>query len=350
MEKGNFMKNLTKLLTVSTVLCAVAAPQAGAADVAPAALIIAQGGLGDGSWNDTAYAGFKAGLEKTGVEGRPIESKDVVAQGEEIMRRAADGGFGLVVSLEWIHGEPMQKIAPDYPETNFVIMNQTREGDNLASVVFAEHQGSYLAGALAAQVTTDTSIEGINADPVIGVIGGVKSPGIDKFIVGYIQGAKAVNPDIDVKVAYAESFGDPAKGEQLAKAMFAEGADIVYQVAGGTGIGIIEAAKAEGRYAIGVDTDQDSMAPGHVLTSMVKRVDVAVEKILEDYAGGAFPGGQVLTFGLKENGVALSDMEHTKDRIPAAYLDKVEELKAGIVDGSVEVWNVTEKGYPDFYN
>lgn len=350
MEKGNFMKNLTKLLAVSTVLGAVAAPQAEAADVAPVALIIAQGGLGDGSWNDTAYAGFKAGLEKTGVEGRPIESKDVVAQGEEIMRRAADGGFGLVVSLEWIHGEPMQKIAPDYPDTNFVIMNQTREGANLASVVFAEHQGSYLAGALAAQVTTDTSIEGINADPVIGVIGGVKSPGIDKFIVGYIQGAKAVNPDIDVKVAYAESFGDPAKGEQLAKAMFAEGADIVYQVAGGTGIGIIEAAKAEGRYAIGVDTDQDSMAPGHVLTSMVKRVDVAVEKILEDYAGGAFPGGQVLTFGLKENGVALSDMEHTKDRIPAAYLAKVEELKAGIVDGSVEVWDVTEKGYPDFYN
>lgn len=344
------MSKLRTILATSTLLGAAWAVPAMAADAAPAALIIAQGGLGDGSWNDTAHAGFKAGLEETGIEGRPIESKDVVAQGEEIMRRAADGGFGLVISLEYVHGEPMQALAPDYPDTNWVIMNQTREGDNIASVVFAEHEGSYLAGALAAQVTTDTSIEGINEEPVIGVIGGVKSPGIDKFIVGYIQGAKAVNPDIDVKVAYAESFGDPSKGEQLAKAMFAEGADIVYQVAGGTGIGIIEAAKAEGRYAIGVDTDQDGMAPGNVLTSMVKRVDVATEEIVKDYAAGGFPGGEVLNFGLKENGVGLSEMEHTKDAIPAAYLEKVEELKAGIVDGSVEVWDVTQSGYPDFFN
>ena len=320
-----------------------------AADVAPAALIIAQGGLGDGSWNDTANAGFKAGLEKTGIKGRPIESKDVAAQGEEIMRRAVDGGFGLVISLEWIHGEPMEKLAVDYPDANWVIMNQTRKGDNIVSVVFGEHEGSYLAGALAAQVTTDTSIKGINEQAVIDVIGGVKAPGIDKFIVGYIQGAKAINPDIDVKVAYSESFGDPAKGQQMAKAMFNEGADIVYQVAGGTGIGIIEAAKAEGRYAIGVDTDQDGMAPGNVLTSMIKRVDVAVEDIVINYAAGKFPGGEVMDFGLAQNGVALSDMKHTKDIVPAAYLEKVDALKADIVAGKIDVWDVSTEGYPDFF-
>ncbi|MEM6462446.1 MAG: BMP family ABC transporter substrate-binding protein [Pseudomonadota bacterium] len=320
-----------------------------AADVAPAALIIAQGGLGDGSWNDTANAGFQSGLENTGIEGRPIESKDVAAQGEEIMRRAADGGFGLVISLEWIHGEPMEKLAVDYPDANWVIMNQTRDGDNIASVVFGEHEGSYLAGALAAQVTTDESIEGINGEPIIGVIGGVKAPGIDKFIVGYIEGAKAINPDIEVKVAYSDSFGDPAKGQQMAQAMFDEGADIVYQVAGGTGIGIIEAAKAAGRYAIGVDTDQDGMAPGNVLTSMIKRVDVAVEDIINNYAEGNFPGGEVMDFGLAQNGVALSDMTHTKDRIPAAYLEKVEALKADIIDGKIEVWDVSTQGYPDFF-
>jgi len=312
-----------------------------AADAAPAVLIIAQGGLGDGSWNDTAYAGFQAGLEKTGIDGRPLESKDVVAQGEEIMRRAADGGFGLIISLEWIHGEPMQDIATDYPDHNWVILNQTREGDNIASVVFAEHEGSFLAGALAGLVTTDTSIPGINPDPVIGVIGGVKAPGIDKFIVGYIQGAEAVNPDIDVKVAYSDTFGDPSKGEQMAKAMFDQGADIVYQVAGGTGIGIIEAAKNEGHYAIGVDTDQDGMAPGHVLTSMLKRVDVAVEDIVTDYAAGNFPGGEVIDFGLAQNGVALSDMTHTKDLVPAAYLEQVEALKDDIVAGRIEVWDVS---------
>lgn len=320
------------------------------ADGRPVALIIAQGGLGDGSWNDTAFAGFEAGLEATGIEGRPIESPDVVAQGEEIMRRAADGGFGLVVSLEWIHGEPMEMLAKDYPDTDWVIMNQTREGENVASVVFAEHEGSYLAGALAAQVTTDTSIEGVNPEPVIGVIGGFKSPGIDKFIVGFIQGAEAVNPDVEVIVAYADSFGDPAKGQQMANAMFDEGADIVYQVAGGTGIGIIEAAKQRGAYAIGVDTDQDGMAPGNVLTSMIKRVDVAMEEIIKGYAAGDFPGGEVMDFGLAQNGVALSDMTHTKDRIPPAYLEKVAELQDAIIAGEIDVWDVSTQGYPDFFN
>lgn len=243
----------------------------------------------------------------------------------------------------------MEKLAVDYPDANWVIMNQTRKGDNIVSVVFGEHEGSYLAGALAAQVTTDTSIKGINEQAVIGVIGGVKAPGIDKFIVGYIQGAKAINPDIDVKVAYSESFGDPAKGQQMAKAMFNEGADIVYQVAGGTGIGIIEAAKAEGRYAIGVDTDQDGMAPGNVLTSMIKRVDVAVEDIVINYAADKFPGGEVMDFGLAQNGVALSDMKHTKDMVPAAYLEKVDALKADIVAGKIDVWDVSTEGYPDFF-
>ncbi|MFV0384346.1 BMP family lipoprotein [Paracoccus sp. (in: a-proteobacteria)] len=316
---------------------------------APVALIIAQGGLGDGSWNDTAFAGFQKGLETTGLEGRPIESNDVAAQGEEIMRRAADAGFGMVISLEWLHGEPMEKLASDYPDTDWVIMNQTRTGDNIVSVVFGEHEGSYLAGALAAQVTTDTSVPGINADPVIGVIGGVKSPGIDKFISGYIEGAHAVNPDIQVKVAYSETFGDPAKGEQMAKAMFDAGVDVVYQIAGGTGIGIINAAKASGVYAIGVDTDQDGLAPGHVLTSMVKRVDVAVEDLLTAYKNDSFPGGQHMVFGLAENGVGLSPMTHTRDIIPAAYLDKVEALKADIVAGKIKVWDVSTDGYPEFF-
>ena len=336
------------MLATSAALAAAAG--SAAADVAPAAIIIDSGGLGDGSWNDTAYAGFQAGLEATGIEGRPIESKDVVAQGEEIMRRAADAGFGLIISLVWTHGEPMEKLAVDYPDANWVIMNQTRPGDNIASVVFSEHEGSFLAGALAAQVTTDTSIGGINEEPIIGVIGGVKSPGIDKFIVGYIQGAKAINPDIEVKVAYSESFGDPAKGQQMADAMFDEGADIVYQVAGGTGIGIIEAAKAAGRYAIGVDTDQDAMAPGHVLTSMIKRVDVAVENSIVNYAAGEFPGGEVLPFGLVQNGVALSPMNYTRDLIPEAYVERVEALKAEIIAGNIDVWDVSTEGYPEFFN
>ena len=313
-----------------------------------AALIVAQGGLGDQSYNDLAYSGFQRAIEATGIEGRPVESEDVVAQATEILRRASDAGFGLIVDLEYSHGEPMVEVAKDYPDTNYVILNQVREGGNVTSVLFQEQEGSYLAGTLAALVTTDTSIKGINAEPIIGVIGGTKSAGIDKFIAGYIEGAKAANPDVEVKVAYSNNFGDPSIGLQMAKAMFEEGADIVYQVAGGTGMGVIQAAKEEGHYAIGVDTDQDGIAPGAVLTSMVKRTDVAVENVVKDYADGKFPGGETITFGLKENGVGLSEMKHTKDMIPAPILEKVEQAKQDILSGKVKVWNVVDQGYPDY--
>jgi basic membrane protein A len=215
-------------------------------------------------------------------------------------------------------------------------------------VLFQEQEGSYLAGTLAALVTTDTSIKGINEKPIIGVIGGTKSAGIDKFIAGYIQGANAANPNVQVKVAYSNNFGDPAIGLQMTKAMFEEGADIVYQVAGGTGMGVIQAAKEVGHYAIGVDTDQDGIAPGAVLTSMVKRTDIAVETMVKDYAADKFPGGQTVTFGLKENGVGLSEMKYTKNLIPADILKKVDEAKEGILSGKIKVWNVVDQGYPDF--
>jgi basic membrane protein A len=314
----------------------------------PAALIIAQGGLGDQSYNDLAYAGFKKAIKEAGIEGKPVESKDVVAQASDILRRASDADFGLIIDLEYSHGDPLVAVAKDYPDTDYVILNQVRQGKNIASVLFQEQEGSYLAGTLAALVTTDTSIKGINDKPIIGVIGGTKSAGIDKFIAGYIQGAKAANPNVQVKVAYSNNFGDPAIGLQMTKAMFEEGADIVYQVAGGTGMGVIQAAKEAGHYAIGVDTDQDGIAPGAVLTSMVKRTDIAVETMVKDYAADKFPGGQTVTFGLKENGVGLSEMKYTKNLIPADILKKVDEAKEGILSGKIKVWNVVDQGYPDF--
>lgn len=318
------------------------------ADDRPAALIISQSGLGDQSYNDLAYEGFKRGLEATKLEGRPIESKEVVAQAVDILRRASDANFGLVVDLEYAHGDALTEVAKDYPDTKYVILNQVREGANVASVLFQEQEGSYLAGTLAALVTTDTSIKGINAEPVIGVIGGTKSAGIDKFIAGYMEGAKAANPDVKVLVAYSNNFADPAIGLQMTKAMFEQGADIVYQIAGGTGMGVIQAAKEAGHYAIGVDTDQDGLAPGSVLTSMIKRTDVAVEAMLKDYAADTFPAGKTAAFGLKEGGVGLSEMKHTKELIPAAILEKVEAAKQDILSGKVQVWNVVTQGYPDW--
>jgi basic membrane protein A len=342
------MKKLAVIGTASLALASGLGAIEATAQDKRAALIVAQGGLGDQSYNDLAHSGFQRAIEETGIEGRAVESDDVVAQAAEILRRASDAGFGLIVDLEYSHGEPMVEVAKDYPDTNYVILNQVREGDNIASVLFQEQEGSYLAGTLAALVTTEDSIEGINPEPIIGVIGGTKSAGIDKFIAGYIEGAKAANPDVEVKVAYSNNFGDPSIGLQMAKAMFEEGADIIYQVAGGTGMGVIQAAKEAGHYALGVDTDQDSIAPGAVLASMIKRTDVAVEEVVKDYAAGEFPGGETITFGLKENGVGLSEMKHTKDMIPAEILKKVEQAKQDILSGKVKVWNVVDQGYPDY--
>ena len=323
--------------------------QASATDVAPVALIIAQGGLGDQSYNDLADKGFKAALEETKLKGKEVELKDVVAQGDNILRRASDGGFGLIIDLEYSHGDAMETVAKDYPNVDYAILNRVVPGSNVAGVLFKENEGSYLAGALAAMVASDTKIKGITDKPVIGVIGGIKAIGIDKFIVGYIQGAHDINPKVDVKVAYANSFGDPAIGHQIAKSMFDQGASIVYQVAGGTGIGVIQAAKASGRYAIGVDTDQDSMAPGNVLTSMIKRTDLGVAATVKQYKDGKFPGGKAVTLGLAEDGVGLSEMKHTKNLIPADYLSKVEDLKKKIVSGEIKVWDTTTQGMPDWY-
>lgn len=336
----------TAFAASTALTLALAAPAL--AEDRPVALIISQSGLGDQSYNDLAYAGFERALAETGIEGRTVESKEVVAQADEILRRASDAGFGMILDLEFAHGEPIAAVAKDYPDIGYVILNQVVEGANIASVVFKEQEGSYLAGVLAGAMTSQTSVQGINEQKIIGVIGGTKSAGIDKFISGFIEGAKAADPEVQVKVGYSNNFADPAIGLQMANAMFDEGADIIYHVAGGTGIGVIEAAKERGHFAIGVDTDQDGMAPGSVLTSMIKRGDVAVERIVKDYAAGQFPAGQTIALGLAEGAVGLSEMEHTRDIIPAGILEQVNAAEAGILDGSIKVWDVLAQGEPDW--
>jgi basic membrane protein A and related proteins len=343
------MRRIRMLSALSALALGLGAIATAAAAEKPVALIIAQGGLGDQSYNDLAYSGFKKALADDKLEGRAVESKDVVAQAADILRRASDAGFGLIVDLEYSHGDALKTVAKDYPSTDYVILNQVQPGANVASVLFQEQEGSYLAGALATMVAMDPKIKGMSGKPVIGVIGGTKSVGIDKFIVGYIQGARAVDPNVEVKVAYSNNFGDPAVGLQMAKAMFDAGANIVYQVAGGTGLGVIQAAKEAGKFAIGVDTDQDGIAEGAVLTSMIKRTDVAVETVMKDYAEMKFPGGKTVTLGLAQDGVGLSPMKYTRDMIPAAILEKVEDMKKRILSGEIKVWNVVDQGYPDFF-
>lgn len=310
------------------------------------ALVIAQGGLGDEAYNDLAYKGFKKATKKYGIDGKPIESKDIVAQGKQILRTAAGSGYGLVADLEYSHEQTLKKVAPDFPKVQFAIVNTVVKAPNVTSIMFKEHEGSYLAGVLAALQTQNTKDPKINAKNRIGFIGGSKSAGIDKFLIGYEQGARSVDPKIKVDVKYANSFGDAAKGKQIAKQMYANGDDIIYGVAGGTGAGIIQAAKDTKHYAIGVDSDQDDIAPGFVLTSMIKKTNIAIANLVKSYATGDLKGGKTIEYGLKDNGVGLSPMKYTKKAIDPTTLAKVEKAKKGIIDGEIKVWDVTKRGYP----
>ena len=304
------------------------------------ALIVAQGGLGDRSYNDSGFAGLTKAAQDFGVEVVPIESPDPVGEGEQLLRTAAEAGFDLVITLEFTHFDPLPRVAPDYPDTTFAIVNIVVDGPNVVSVMFDEHTGSYLAGALAAMVTTDDSLEQTNDEAVIGAIGGVQSSGIDVFLHGYLQGACAINPDINVLFAYSGGFADPAKGKEITLGMYEQDADVVFQVAGGTGAGVIDAAKEENRFAVGVDSDQDFMAPGNVLTSMLKRVDIAVYDLIKQLAAGELQGGTVAQYGLDQNGVGISDMTYTRHLMPGEYMDQITEFHDAIIAGELDVIDV----------
>jgi basic membrane protein A len=304
------------------------------------ALIVAQGGLGDRSYNDLAYIGLTKAAAELDVKVTPIESADPVGEAENLLRSAAEAGFDMVITTEYSHFEPLGRIAPDYPNTTFAIVNIVVDQPNVVSIMFDEHTASFLVGALAGQVTTDPDLPQVNPEAVIGVIGGVKSSGIDVFLYGYLQGACAVNPDISVLMAYSNGFGDPAKGREMALAMHEQKADVIFQVAGGTGAGVIEAAKDENFFAVGVDSDQDYMAPGNVLTSMLKRVDIAVYDTIKLGVEGELQGGTVLHYGLDTGGVALSDMVYTRHLIPRAYMDQVAAFKQQILDGTLKVIDI----------
>jgi basic membrane protein A len=329
-------------LTIALILTGgILVPTANSQDSAySVALITAQGGLGDRSYNDLAYIGLTKAAADLGVKVVPIESADPVGEAETLLRSAAEAGFDLVITAEYSHFEPLGRIAPDYPDTTFAIVNVVVDQPNVVSIMFDEHTGSFLAGALAGLVTTDPDLPQVNPEAVIGVIGGVKSSGIDVFLYGYLQGACAVNHDISVLMAYSNDFGDPAKGREMALAMHEQGADVVFQVAGGTGAGIIQAAKDENFFAIGVDSDQDYLAPGNVLTSMLKRVDTAVFDTIKMGAEGNLQGGTELHYGLDVGGVGLSDMVYTRQLIPRAYMDQVNAFKQQILDGTLKVIDI----------
>ena len=294
------------------------------------------GGRGDQSFNDSAAAGLDQAVEEFGMEPQESEAEDGEAESarEERLRTFADAGYDPIIAVGFAYAASIGKVAAEYPDVHFAIIDDSSvEADNVASLVFAEEQGSFLVGAAAA-LKTETD--------QIGFVGGVETPLIQKFEAGYIAGAESVNPDIEVDVTYLtqvpdfSGFADPAKGKTAAQGMFDNGADIVYHASGGSGGGVFEAASESGNWAIGVDSDQyntaDPSVQESILTSMLKNVNVAVYEYLSQVNDGDFPSG-VTTYDLEVDGVGYSTSGGFVDDI----VDQLDELKQQIIDGEISV-------------
>jgi basic membrane protein A len=314
------------------------------------ALIISDAGLGDKGFNDLGNAGLKrAEAQLPGVTGKAVQNPQIDTQCDQVLTSAAQAGFGLVINLNYGCETDLVKVAKQFPNTRFVMVDDIAKGPNVTSEIFDVQDSSFLAGAAAAMLNKNGNAPQARGKIAVGAIGGVKSPGIDQFLVGYQQGAQYINKAEKVSVAYANSFADPSTGASLTESMFSQGASTVYQVAGVTGLGGIKAAARKNLFAIGVDSNQDYLAKGHVLTSSIKHTDTAVYTAVKLYAQGRLKGNSTLTFGLANGGVAISPMQYTKQVLPNSDLTRLKTITQQIESGKIHVWNVPTQGYPSWF-
>ena len=317
------MKLTHKLLGATAVL----ALTAGAA-LADPALIFDLGGKFDKSFNESAYGGAERWAEETGGTYRDIEMQSE-AQREQALRRLAESGSNPIVMTGFAFSSILEQVAPDYPDTTFAIVDGVVDAPNVRSIVFTEHEGSYLVGMLAAMASeTDT----------VGFVGGMDIPLIRRFACGYAQGVMAANADANVIVNYTgttpAAWNDPVRGGEITSAQISQGADVVYAAAGGTGVGVLQTAADAGILSIGVDSNQNHLHAGQVLTSMVKRVDNAV---FAAFSEGADMETGIHVMDLAAGGVGWALDENNDALITQEMRDAVAATEASITAGDLMV-------------
>ena len=307
----------------------LAASVAQAADISPA-VVFDMGGKFDKSFNQGVYDGVERFKTETGIEYREFEVTNET-QREQALRRMAQRGANPILGVGFAQAGPMETVAKEFPDIKFTLIDGVVELPNVQSIVFKEHEGSFLVGLLA----TMASQSGM-----VGFVGGMDIPLIRRFACGYVQGAKHANPAVDVienmTGTTPSAWNDPGRGSELAKGQFDRGVDVIYAAAGGTGVGVYQAAKDSGKFAIGVDSNQNYLHPGTMLSSMLKRVDNAAYNAFKEVMDGTWePGFKVL--GLAEEGVGWALDEHNKNLITAEMQTALDAATAAIVAGELEV-------------
>jgi basic membrane protein A len=325
----------SKFTKLSSALAAalLATTAAFAADIKPA-VVYDLGGKFDKSFNEGVFNGATKFKKESGVDFRDLEIQSD-AQREQVLRKFAKDGFSPIMTVGFAWATALDKVAGEFPDTKFGIIDMVVDKPNVQSIVFKEHEGSFLVGVIAAKTSKTGKV---------GFVGGMDIPLISKFGCGYAQGVKYVNGKDDVFANMTgtdfHAWNDPVKGGELAKSQIDRGADIVYAAAGATGQGVLKAAADAGKFGIGVDSDQDNLFPGKVLTSMLKHVDVATYKSFMDAKNGTWkPGIQAL--GLKEGGVDYAVDEWNKSILTPEAKAAADAAKADIISGKIQVHDYT---------
>jgi basic membrane protein A len=314
---------LLALAVVST--CVGCAGKQSASGAVRIGMVTDVGGLGDRSFNDSAYAGLVRAKTNLHVDTTVLQSRSA-ADYQINMTVLANKEYDEIFAIGFLMARDVTEVSERYPQRHFSIIDAVVDQPNVTSVTFKEEEGSFLAGALAA-MTTKTK--------TIAFLGGIDIPLLRKFEAGFAAGAREIDPSVKVLVKYVGSFEDVASGKELAGVQFSEGADIIYVAAGKAGLGAIDQVKGRNdAFIIGVDSDQDAIAPGKILTSMVKRVDIGVFRVSEQAAAHK-PRPVHLTLGLKEGGVGLTDFTYTKSVVTPAKLAVLAKLRAAIVGGTL---------------
>jgi len=290
-------------------------------------IVFDSGGRGDKSFNDSAWAGIERATSELKIESIPVESKSEKDY-ETNLASVADKGADIVFAIGINMRTALEKVAPNYPDTKFAIVDGDLDAPNVRCLLFKEEEGSFLVGYVAGLMSKTGKL---------GFVGGMDIPLIKKFEYGFAAGAKMANPKAEILPAkYVGSWDNVDNAKTAANLLFGSGADIVYHAAGRAGLGVIRSAEEHKLFAIGVDSDQDSVAPGFVLTSMIKRVDEAVFSTIQDVINGKF-SAEKKVYDLAANGVGYSALTHTKEAIGEANIAKVEEIKTKISSGEIKV-------------
>jgi basic membrane protein A len=327
---------LPLLLALLSAGCATRDPSAEAAGKKKVGIVFDIGGKDDRSFNSAANEGVLRAKKEFPIVLRDVEPGDPTSI-EPAQRAFAQYGYNMIIGVGFAQGPILTEVAKDYPQLHFVLIDAVAESPNVASLLFKEHEGSFLVGMIAAYT---------NNTGTIGFVGGMDIPLIHRFQTGYEEGAKYVKPNINVLVNYVgitdTAWNNPGKGRELANSQYERGADVIFQAAGNSGLGVFDAAEAYKKFAIGVDANQNWVKPGFILTSMMKRIDNAVYNVVKDEVEGKFQGG-VHIYGLENQGVDYALDDYNRKLIPQDVIDKVEQAKQDIIAGKIKVTDAMAK-------